>query len=166
MRFPKFPFLKQLKPKWWMVFLLCFLVASLFAMQFLSLNKSQRHPAQFSPEEMEYAETLLENNDATEPDLEIGSSYTDTLPDPTPPKYMKSVDSFLESQRITDYKRALTEELSEIKTERVKRKLARKIIERNRKEGYEIVLDEDFNVISVKEIPPDTNTSNKPPSQK
>ena len=157
MRFSKITLLKQLKLKWWVTFLLSVLVVSFFVMQFFSLNKNQRHPAQFSPTEMEYAETLLENNEATDPDLEIGSSYTDTLSDPTPSKYIESIDSLLEKERIIDYKRALTEKFSEMKTKRVKRNLARKIIERNRKEGYEVVLDEDFNVVSVKEITPDTN---------
>ena len=154
MRFSKITLLKQLKPKWWVTFLLSVLAVSLFVMQFFSLTKNQRHPAQFSPTEMEYAETLLENNEATDPDLEIGSSYTDTL---SPSKYTESIDSLLEKERIIDYKRALTEKFSEMKTKRVKRNLARKIIERNRKEGYEVVLDEDFNVVSVKEITPDTN---------
>ena len=102
---------------------------------------------------MEYAESLLEGDEAPEPDLETGPLYEDTVSVPSY-DYTNKADSLIENARLTDYKRALTEEVSRIEAKRVKRDLARKIIERNRREGYDIVLDKDFNVISVKEIEP------------
>lgn len=133
---------------------------------FFFLNKGERNPAGFSKVEMEYAETLLEGEEEVEPDLDSGPSYEDTLSVPGY-EYKDTVEELLEDSRITDYKRALTEQISATKTKRVKEELAKRIIERNRQEGYEIVLDEDFNVISAKEIKSEEEeeTSDKTPDK-
>lgn len=138
------------KTKWRIVALLLVLLGVKLSW-FFFLNKEGRNPAGFSKAEMEYAETLLEGEEEVDPDLDTGSPYEDTLSVPRH-EYKDTVEELLEDSRMTDYKRALTEEISETKTQRVKKELAKRIIERNREEGYEIVLDEDFNVISAKRI--------------
>lgn len=139
------------KTKWRIAALLLALLIVLKLSWFFFLNKEGRNLAGFSKVEMEYAETLLEGEEEMDPDLDTGSPYEDTLSIPKY-EYKDTVEELLEDSRITDYKRALTEEVSARKTQRVKEELAKRIIERNREEGYEIVLDEDFNVISAKEI--------------
>ena len=144
-----FPFRKT---KWRIGVLLLALLFGIFTLSwFFLLNKGERNLAGFSKVEMEYAETLLEGEEEVDPDSDTGLVYEDTLSTPRY-DYTNTVDEVLEDSRITDYKRALTEQISATKTQRVKEELAKRIIERNRQEGYEIVLDKDFNVISAKEI--------------
>ena len=139
------------KTKWRIGVLLLLLLSVLKLSWFFFLNKEERSPAGFSEAEMEYAKTLLEGEEEMDPDLDTGSPYEDTLYIPKH-DYNDAVEELLEDSRITDYKRALTEQISATKTQRVKKALAKRIIERNRREGYEIVLDKDFNVISAKII--------------
>lgn len=152
MGFLNWKFLTQLKLKWLWLLLLMALIAGISIWP-VFFKQSKRGPAQFSPVEMEYAERLVEGDEAPDPDVEIGPPYEDTLSVPSY-DYTNKADVLIENEKLSDYKRALTEELSRMEAERVKRDLAQKIIERNRKEGYDIILDKDFNVISVKEIEP------------
>ena len=159
-------FFKHLKLKWRVTALLFALSGGFLAIKVFFSDKAHRRPAQFSSVELEYGETLLEGEETTEPDLEISPSYEDTVVIPKSNQY-ESIDSHLAHRQITDYKKALTEEIAQRDAERVRRELAERIIERNRREGYEVVLDKDFNIVSVTEIksldenPP---SDNNPPS--
>ena len=125
---------------------------------FYTPNKSQRNPAQFSSVELEYGETLIEGEEEIDPELDIGPSYEDTVSTPGY-DYSNKADEALEKLLIKEYNRALTDKIAEIETKKAKRELAERIIERNRKEGYEVELDENFNIISAKEIEPDKEES-------
>lgn len=94
---------------------------------------------------------LLSNEEEPDPEGEIAAAYRDTLSVPQY-DYTNQAEAFLENQKIEDRRRALTDHIAEEEAEKAKEELAQRIIERNRKKGFEIVLDEDFNVISAKAI--------------
>ena len=142
---------KRRWPKWRILLLLAAFVAGGFFIRPWFSSKSGRGLAGFSSVEMEYAESLWEDTEEHDPNLNIAPPYQDDLEIPSY-DYSNKAEAFLERSQMMEYRKALSRELSSARAKRFKNALARRIIERNRKLGYEIVLDEDFNVVSFQEI--------------
>ena len=143
---------------------IAFFIAGVAVLAFAFTQKRQRAAAlkekgaargiaSFSALDREFAEKhLLQGEEEPDPDEEIAPAYRDTVQVPRY-DYTNQAEAFLENKAEEDRNRALVEHIAEEEARKVKEALAQRIIERNRKRGYEIVLDENFNVISAKAIP-------------
>ena len=132
--------------------------AAAFAFSFMQKRRTSlsagregaaRGLASFSALDKEFAEKhLLQGEEEPDPDGEVAPAYRDTLSIPKY-DYTNAAEAFLEDRKAEDRARALTEHIAEEEAGKIKEEAAQRIIERNREKGYEIVLDENLNVISA-----------------
>ena len=142
-------------------FLLGFLLVltSVFLFSYFQ-KKDGRNPAQISSAEIRYAETLFAEDSKQQIDDEL--IVAPRWEDPLNEEEEENLDfeNTIESQIIENYEKKLLQEWEkkklhdkEMKLQKEKKEYAEEFLRRAREDGYELVIDEDLNVIEVQEIP-------------
>ncbi len=138
-------------------------------------SETFRDIANFSNDEIEYAENFLLEESSDYSELDVHPQWKDGLE--KTPKIVDTIQQRLENELKVEYEEELLETLKErtgkerkktnleenlesqgqqffeAASEETKKELAKTLVEKAREDGYEITLDEYYEVLSIKKIP-------------